>query len=1024
MAGLYIKELMIRGDVQRCLVVAPGSLVEQWQEELGEKFGLEFKILTRGDIDASRTANPFDRDDLWIARLDHLSRNPELADRAAAVDWDLVICDEAHRMSARLYGREVKKTQRYQLGERLSQSTRHFLLMTATPHSGKEEDFQLFMALIDPDRFVGSGKASGGATDVSDLMRRMLKEELLTFEGKKLFPERRAYTVEYELSPKELELYEQVTAYVTDEMNRADRFADGQGRRRNAVGFALTSLQRRLASSPAAIHRSLDRRLKRLQERLLEANRVQRVDALRREDLSDEDLEDIDDLPDEEREELEDELIDSATAAISVEELALEIATLERLVGLAKKVRSSQTDKKWEELRSLLEDTPEMHDSSGDRRKIIVFTEHRDTLEYLAGRLRQFIGREEAVVTIHGGTRREHRRAAQDKFRQDEDCLFLVATDAAGEGVNLQSAHLLINYDLPWNPNRIEQRFGRVHRIGQLEVCHMWNLVAHETREGLVFLRLLEKIEQQRETLQGRVYDVLGKVFEGEPLRDLLIRAVRYGDDPDVRAQLDEVIDARVGDGLREILDEEAVGYEVLGRAQVEAIRIELERAAARRLSPHYIRAFFEEAFGRLGGQLREREQGRFEIRNVPARARQHASAIGRTIPVRSYARVTFERDLARILGKPPADLLAPGHPLFDTVLNWTNLQLGALLRSGAVLVADGDRSEEPYVLVYLEHAISDGRAARDGGRVVVSRRIQFVALDEAGEPVGLEAAPFLDLRAPEDAELALATELMRAGWLQGDAAENRALDYAITEIVPKHTAAVRAETITRVGKIEQKVRERLTHEIAYWDARALVLREQEEQGKQPRMNAQAARNRADELASRLDERLDQLAREKAISPQRPIVTGAALVLPSGWLLRQLDDPAQITRARETERVERAAVEAVLDAERRLGREPLEMPRNNPGYDIESRHPNGSLLFLEVKGRVDGADTFRVTRNEILYGLNRPDDYVLAVARVGDNGVDVRYLRRPFRGTADVYWGMAGVEFDWDEHWNLGEDPA
>ncbi|MCA1673786.1 MAG: DEAD/DEAH box helicase, partial [Actinobacteria bacterium] len=360
---------------------------------------------------------------------------------------------------------ELKETKRYRLGKVLGQVARHLLLMTATPHAGKEDDFQLFMALLDADRFEGRQREGVQApADVSDLMRRMVKEKLLRFDGRPLFPERRATTVAYPLSPEEADLYEQVTQYVTEEMNKADNLsAEGEGRRGNRVGFAVTVLQRRLASSPEAIYQSLRRRRGRLEDRLAE----ERLRAIGPgiQALADQgpavDVDDEEDWDETERETIEEELVDQATSARTLAELEIEIATLGRLEALAELVRRSGTDRKWMELVGIMEDDPEMVDVTGRRRKLIVFTEHRDTLNYLVDRLRSFLGRAEAVVTIHGGVRREERRRIQEVFTQDRDCVVLVATDAAGEGINLQRAHLVVNYDLPWNPNRIEQRFGR-----------------------------------------------------------------------------------------------------------------------------------------------------------------------------------------------------------------------------------------------------------------------------------------------------------------------------------------------------------------------------------------------------------------------------------------------------------------------------------------------------------------------------------------------------------------------------------
>jgi SNF2 family DNA or RNA helicase len=370
-------------------------------------------------------------------------------------------------------------------------------------------------------------------------MRRMVKEELLRFDGTPLFPERRAYTVNYTLSDLEAALYEAVTHYVQMEMGKADEL---EGPRKGSVGFALTALQRRLASSPEAIYQSLKRRKERLENRL----RDEKIGVRGRHTLA-ETLENVpedeDDLNAEEQENLEEQLVDEATAAASISELEEEIRILESLEKQAKALVASGQDRKWDELSKILQNNPEMRDASGRQRKIIIFSEHRDTLNYLYDRIAGVLGNSDAIVTIHGGTHRDERRRLQALFRSDPDVRVLVATDAAGEGVNLQNANLMVNYDLPWNPNRLEQRFGRIHRIGQTEVCHLWNLVAKETREGDVYHRLLRKMETESAALKGRVFDILGEVFEETSLKDLLIEAIRYGDKPEVRARLTKKID-------------------------------------------------------------------------------------------------------------------------------------------------------------------------------------------------------------------------------------------------------------------------------------------------------------------------------------------------------------------------------------------------------------------------------------------------------------------------------------------------
>src|SRR3954454_16389317 len=528
MAGLYVKELILREDVKRCLIVAPGGLVDQWQDELYLKFGLAFEILTRQFGETAFGASAFEQHPLLIARMDQLARNDALQAELTTSEWDLVIVDEAHRMGAHYFGGKLEKTKRFLLGEQLGEIARHLLLMTATPHSGKEDDFQLFLTLLDRDRFEGKYQAKVHAADTSGVMRRMVKEDLLTFDGKPLFPERIAETVPYELTELEQDLYEQVTTYVREGMNRAEKL---DGKRRNTVGFALTVLQRRLASSPEAIYRSLERRAARLERRKQEILDGSTIGEPKAVDVIGDDEFDDDEFSAEELENIEDELVDAATAARTVEELDAELLDLRDLIKAAARVRASDTDRKWSELRTILEDNTLATPAAGDeRRKLIVFTEHRDTLEYLVRRIGSLLGRPEAIKAIHGGVRRAERRQVTEEFASNPRVQVLLATDAAGEGLNLQVAHLMVNYDLPWNPNRIEQRFGRIHRIGQQEVCRLWNLVADNTREAEVFLRLLEKMDERRAAYGGKLFDVLGNAFAETPLRTLLIEAIRHGD--------------------------------------------------------------------------------------------------------------------------------------------------------------------------------------------------------------------------------------------------------------------------------------------------------------------------------------------------------------------------------------------------------------------------------------------------------------------------------------------------------------
>jgi superfamily II DNA or RNA helicase len=1016
MTGLLIKELHARGDLQRCLIVCPGNLVEQWQDELDRRFQLPFEIMTNDGLQSARTGNWFSETPLAICRLDKLSRDEDTQAKLQQTDWDLIVCDEAHKLSATYDGNEIKYTKRYRLGQLLSALTRHFLLLTATPHNGKEADFQLFMALLDGDRFEGKFRDGVHVTDTADMMRRLVKEQLLKFDGTPLFPERRAYTVNYSLSDAEAELYKLVTDYVREEFNRAEAL-ENEGRK-GTVGFALTILQRRLASSPEAILQSLRRRRERLEKRLREEELLKRgaqIDMTAElPAMTNDDLADLDDAPDREIEETEERVVDQASAARTIAELRTEIALLQDLERTALRVRQSGTDRKWDELSRILQDNSEMFDAHGHRRKLVIFTEHRDTLNYLSEKIRALLGRPEAVVVIHGGIGREDRRKAQESFTQDKEVEILVATDAAGEGINLQRAHLMVNYDLPWNPNRLEQRFGRIHRIGQTEVCHLWNLVAKDTREGEVYFRLLEKIAEERDALGGQVFDVLGQLtFEDRPLRELLLEAIRYGDQPVVKARLFQVVEKALDrQRLRELIESRALAHDAMDVTKVRQIRQDMQRAEARRLQPHFIASFFIEAFTLLGGTIHERETKRYEIKHVPALIRNRDRQIGRGDSVLPrYERITFEKDLISIPGKPLAAFVCPGHPLLDATLDLIIERYRDLLKRGAILIDDTDDGQQSRALLYLEHAIQDARTDRAGNRRVVSKRMQFVEIDGEGNALNAGPAPYLDYRPPTADEVKTLQDMTMPEWIRGDL-ESKAMEHAAIHLVPQHLDELRRRKEELLDKTKAAVQDRLTKEINYWDHRATQLADQERAGKvNARLNSGLARQRANELEARMRKRLTELEQQRKLAPLPPVVLGGAMIVPAG-LLRKLggwaSSPTEVgqdgrpPQSIETEHSERLAMDAIMATERRLGFVPKDVSAQNLGYDIESAIPGTGLLrFLEAKGRVNGAKTVTLTKNEILTGLNKPDEFILAIALIDEDKTDVRYVRKPFEKEPD-----------------------
>lgn len=1046
MAGLYLKELILRSDCERAIVVAPGGLVEQWSEELAAKFDLRFETFDYRMVDMAQGANVFADHPFLIARMDQLARNEGLMEQLGDVAWDVAVVDEAHRMSAHYssWAGEVDETKRFRLGRLLSQTAHNFLLMTATPHAGKEEDFQLFMSLLDRDRFEGPYRHGIHRTDTRGLMRRMVKEDLLTFEGKPLFPERKAYTVAYELSPAEHELYEMVTDYVRKEMGRAERIARaGDKKRGNNVGFALTVLQRRLASSPAAIVKSLERRRARLDSRLREMRLVAgkthpqaSFRTLGAEDfydvdspqgLYDVDFQRLDEDPLESEsswfERKADEVVDLATAAQTIPELRAEIAILDDLVLAARRVREQGEDRKWVQLRTILDEQLLARSGSDEARKIIVFTEHRDTLDYLAGKIATQFGRADSVVTIHGGTSREDRKIARERFAHDPDTVVLLATDAAGEGMNLQRAHLMVNYDLPWNPNRIEQRFGRIHRIGQREVCHLWNMVAKGTREGDVFARLLEKVDQMSIAYNGNLFNVLGdgNAFDERSLRDLLIEAIRYGDEPRVRAKLDRVIDAGVAEGLRGMLAERALHPEMFSSLDLAEVRDRMELARERRLQPGYVAAFFVPAFERLGGQIRRREESRYEITRVPPRVIDMARRLNRLAPVAErYERVTFDVARMRPDGLAEASLIAPGHPLLHAVIEATIDDAGSALTRGTVFVDRREKqSAAPMLMFDVEQRIENSAA------VTVSRHFDYPLLEQDGNVTGSPTPPYLDYDRPTTAEADAIATFVGDEWFRQNH-EKRVRAWAFREGLKPRMEEIRARLSADVARTRAQVENRLLAEINHWDGEYNRLEALERGGTFGRIRAEAASAKVRELDERLNRRLDELAKATELAAVPAVIRGIALVIPADLIDAISDgEDEQSAFARETATVERRAVDAVLIAERALGRDPVEMPRNNPGYDVRSADGAGRIYYIEVKGRIAGSTTFTVTTNEVSFAQTQGDRHRLALVEVSPDGAKndgLRYVTDAF-GHIEPSATTCSYNEVWRDYWQRGGPP-
>jgi SNF2 family DNA or RNA helicase len=737
MAGIFVKEALARGWIRRCLIVVPGSLVEQWQNELREKFALRFEIFEKTLL-SDTSDEPLQDLPFLIARLDQFSRSRELTQLAVDGNYDLAIFDEAHKLAVSTWGSKVTKTKRFALAEAIRDAVPSTLLMTATPHNGKDADFREFLTLL---RSADQPAVEDPAND--GLMRRLVKEQLVHLDGSRLFPERRASTVPYRLSSMEHELYEDVSEYVREEMNKV---SDDDTRR--SVGFALVVLQRRLASSPQAILRSLTRRRDRLRAQADQAHGADEqlaVDLAATLGLASDDPDEMDSYK---AETYQDEVVNVATAARTLEELEIEILVLDRLVAKAQAVHTARVDAKWEALAELLT-SDDIYEADRRRRKIIIFSENRDTLDYLEDRLTELLGKATDVQVIHGAMSWSDRRRSQCRFIEEPSSSVLIATDAAGEGVNLQVAHLMVNYDVPWNPNRLEQRFGRIHRIGQRHTCHLWNLVAADTREGDVFQTLLEKVEVQRDALGDQVFDVLGEVLTEVSLSQLLRRALSG----DVRhSQIESELNT-VSSRLESAVAKRAASTSTLTPEELAVLRGEMEIANAVSFQPEVTRDFTLRAAPLLGVDIATQGDA-WRVSYVPKKLRER---FGSSLMSR-YDTVAFEYTDGRAFNVNPPELIAPGHPLVSALAEAIGEALGAVLLQGVVLC--DNRSDEDYVLVsvvgssggvataFETHAVDLG-----GDRQKVSPDL-YTGLEVASEPAShdeVAAAETVVLAAAED---------------------------------------------------------------------------------------------------------------------------------------------------------------------------------------------------------------------------------------------------------------------------------
>src|SRR5271165_24858 len=745
MAGLLLKELKARGLVQRTLIVTPANLSFQWQREMKDKFRENFEIIRSDVLRANYGQNPWQDRDQVVTSISWVSRIEDARDSLLRSRWDLVIVDEAHKMSA--YAGD-KKTLAYQLGEKLSEMTDHFLLMTATPHKGDPENFCLFLSLLDKDVY-------GNIKSLQEAMRRneapfylrRTKEALVTFPDPqtgtvhKLFTKRDVKTVEFDLDGDEFAFYDELTRYVEDQSMRASAEDSARGR---AIGFTMAMLQRRMASTIYAVRRTLERMRERREKILADP------EAYRKQQIEQRVPDDFDELPEDEQQEIIAQLED-VVASVDPAALRLEIASLTRLIDQARILEKREIESKLTKLKSVLKDQGFLSDPT---KKLLLFTEHKDSLDFLVGdgkdgrphgKLREW---GLTVTQIHGGMKIGDRDTpgtriySEREFR--ESAQVLVATEAAGEGINLQFCSQMINYDIPWNPVRLEQRVGRIHRYGQEHDCIIFNFVARNTREGRVLQKLLERLREIRNELgTDQVFDVVGEIFPANLLeklfRDLYARRTNV---PDMEARIVRDVNPQ---RFRAITEStlEGLAKRELNLSSIVGKSVE---ARERRLVPEVVEDFFVQAAPVAGLQPKSLAKGIhvYRIGKVPRslislglRLEPRFGHLGR-----EYAKIVFDKSL--LPTDPALEWVTPGHPLFEVVREDVLERVADHLRRGAVFF-DLQRNQPAQLDAFAA-------SVKDGHGNTLHRRLFVIEIGASGAMTARQPTIFLDGMVPAPA--------------------------------------------------------------------------------------------------------------------------------------------------------------------------------------------------------------------------------------------------------------------------------
>ncbi|RTH20140.1 helicase [Thermus scotoductus] len=971
MAGLLIRELELRGLAERILIVCPANLTFQWQRELKEKFDQKFSVIKGADIRDQFGINQWLEQKRVITSLD-LAKRSEILPGLRQVHWDLVIVDEAHRMSA---ADESHKSLRYKLGELLRDTSDHLLLLTATPHKGDPENFRLFLQLLDADAYadIRSIREAMERRRAPFYLRRT-KEAMVYFPERQsdgtwatrpIFTKRIPHTVAFQIDGREFDLYRAVSHFVKHQSARAA--AQGDNPRARAVGFLMSLYQRRLASSTYAVRRSLENRAKRLEEWLRRAQ-----DLAREAPPEFPDPEELEEMEEAERAQLE-ERLQAITLARNAAEVREEIEELRALAAQARQVEDSGAEAKLSKLKELLQEQGFFADP---KRRLLIFTEFKDTLDYLVDRLKAWGFR---VGFIHGGMRPGSRDEpgtrlyVEQQFREGA-IQVLVCTEAAGEGINLQVCNILFNYDIPWNPNRLEQRMGRIHRYGQRKDCLIFNFVATNTVEGRVLKRLLEKLQEIRDALEDdAVFNVVGEVLPAAQVERVLrdYYAGRLGD-----AELEERLLRDVDEQRFRAICQNAL--EGLASKKLNLAMLMERRALAqeRRLVPETIARFIREAaeFVPLSIRTVPGLPYTFEPGRTPEVLRRYERDPSWRLPALAtrYPRCSTDRETAE---RHNLEWVTPGHPLFEAIRRHTYAQALEVFGKGATF----------YSLQHDAPARIDFYRARvvDGLGEVIHERLFAVELPGEGEPRLRDPSLLGNLTpaVPPDPLPAVATAPEAVNWLH---------EQALAPFLEE----TRRERLAEIDRISDHVELSLTELLQRADeeiGRAQEAVERGEQGAEGRLAQAEARY--DELFERRERRRRELAQQRALSLQAVERIASVLVLP-----HPERDAPEVRRLQPNPETEATAMRIVMEYERAQGRQVFDVSDRNLGYDITSLDLNsGELRLIEVKGLAGATGTILLTPNERRVAEDRRDCYWLYIVTNCATQPELQRIKDPAR---------------------------